>query len=56
MIAPVVTGCFNQNIKKTTFPAELKNADISPVCKKKDRQGESNYRPVSILLLSSKPF
>ena len=34
----------------------MKNADISPVYKKKDRHVKSNYRPVSILPLLSKPF
>ena len=55
MIAPVLTECYNQNIRNSTFPNELKNADISPVYKKKDRHDKSNYRPVSILPLSSKP-
>ena len=56
IIAPALTECYNQNIKNSTFPNELKNADISPVYKKKDRHDKSNYRPVSILPLSSKPF
>ena len=56
IIAPTLTDCYNQNIKNSTFPNELKNADISPVFKKKDRHGKSNYRPVSILPLLSKPF
>ena len=55
-MAPVLTECYNQNIKNLTFPNELKNADISPVYKKKGRHDKSNYRPVSILPLLSKPF
>ena len=51
-----LTECYNQNTKNATFPNELKNADISPVYKKKDRHDKSNYRPVSILPLLSKPF
>ena len=47
-----MTECYNQYTKNSTFPNELKNADISPVCKKKDRHDKSSYRPVSILLLS----
>ena len=35
IIAPVLTECFNQNIKNSTFPNELKNANISPVHRKK---------------------
>ena len=53
---PALTECYNQNIKNSTFPNELKNADISPVFKKKDRHNKSNYRPVSFLPLLSKPF
>ena len=56
IIAPVLTECYNQNIKNSAFPNELKNADISPVYKKKDGHDKSNYRPVSILSLFSKPF
>ena len=56
IITPAITECYNQNIKNSTFPNELKNANISPVLKKKDRHGKSNYRPVSILPLLSKPF
>ena len=55
IIAPALTECYNQNIKNSTFPNELKNAGISPVFKKKDLHDKSNYRPFSILLLS-KPF
>ena len=36
IIAPALTECYNQNIKNSTFPNELKNADISPVFKKKE--------------------
>ena len=56
IIAPALPECYNQSIKNATFPNELKNADISPVYKKKDRHDKSNYRPVSILPLLSKPF
>ena len=44
------------NFDIIAFPNELKNADISPVYKKKDRHDKSNYRPVSFLPLLSKPF
>ena len=49
IIAPVLTECFNQNIKNSTFPNELKNVDLSPVY-------TPNYRPVSILPLLSELF
>ena len=51
-----MTECYNQNIKNSTFPNELKNADISPVYKEKGCHDKSNYGPVSILPLLSKPF
>ena len=35
IIAPALTECYNQNIKTSRFPNELKNADISAVYKKK---------------------
>ena len=52
-------ACFNimlQGIQNPTFPNELRDADISPVYKKKGRHDESDYRPVSILPLLSRPF
>ena len=55
IIAAALTECYNPNIKNSTFPNELKNADISPVYKKKDRHDKSNYKSVSILPLLSKP-
>ena len=42
IIAPALTECYNQNIKISTFHNELKNADISPVYKKRDRHDKSN--------------
>ena len=56
IITPALIECYNQNIKNSTFPNELKNTDISPVYKKKDPHDKSNYRPVSILPLLPKPF
>ena len=54
IITPVEIECYNQNIKNSTF--ELKNADISPIYKKKDPHDKSNYRPVRIVPLLSKQF
>ena len=56
IIATVLREFYNQNIKNSTFPNELKNGNISPVYKKKDRHNKSNYRPVSIVPHLSKPF
>ena len=38
------------------FPGDLKNADISPICKREDRHDKRNCRPVSILSAISKVF
>ena len=40
---------FNNSIFDATFPSELKNVDVIPVFKKKDRNNVENYRSVSIL-------
>ena len=56
IIAPVLTECFNQNIKNLAFPTELKDPYVSPAYKKKERHDKRNYRPVSILPLLSKSF
>ena len=45
-----------QGIQNPTFPNELRNADISPLYKKRGRHDKSNYRPVSILPILSRPF
>ena len=47
---------FNNSIFDATFPSELKNADVIPVFKKKDRNSVENYRPVSILPNLSKIY
>ena len=39
----------NYGIEFSVFPANIKNANITPVHKKDSRNIESNYRPVSIL-------
>ena len=41
IIALALKECCNQNIKNLTFPNELKNADISPVYKKKHRHDKT---------------
>ena len=47
---------FNHSIGNSTFPENLKQADISPIHKKGDRTDKSNYRPVSILSPFSKIY
>ena len=46
-----------QNIIKTgLFPEQWKEANVTPVHKKKDKQTVSNYRPISLLPLFAKVF
>ena len=44
------------NFNNATFPSELKNADVIPVFKKKDRNNVENYRPVTNLPSFSKIY
>ena len=54
--AKVLVSNFNDAIEKSNFPSILKNATITPVFKKGDRNSKDNYRPVSILPDISKIF
>ena len=40
---------FNGNIATSVFPQNLKNANITPLFKKGDRNSETNYRRINIL-------
>ena len=48
IITPALAECYNQNIKNSTFSNELKNAEISPVFKKKDRHDKSDFEKDSV--------
>ena len=56
IFVPRITSDINNSIQDCNFPANLKNADITPVFKKGDRLDTCNYRPVSILPSLSKVF
>ena len=47
---------FNNSFFSLYFSSNLKNADITPVFLKKDRENVQNYRPVSILPVLSKVY
>ena len=47
---------FNYCIDTGEFPQVFKHADITPVHKKKEKSGKTNYRPVSILPNNSKIY
>ena len=56
IFANVLVSSFNDSIEKSNFPPILKNANITPVFKKGDRNSKDNYRPGSILPNISKIF
>ena len=56
IFAKVLLSDFNDSIEKPNFPSILKNASITPVFKKGDKNSKDNYKPVSILLNISKLF
>ncbi len=51
-----IKSIINQSIRTSTFPNELKAAEVTPIFKKNDRLDKGNYRPVSILPCISKIF
>ena len=54
--ASILHKFFNDSIKKSDFPQNLKLADITPVYKKNDPLDRTNYRPISTLPVVSKIF
>ena len=51
-----LTAFFNKLVVESTFPDELKLANISSLYKKDDRMRKQNYRPISLLQAISKIF
>ena len=56
IITDFIYNNFNNSLFSSYFPSNLKNADITPALKKKDRENVKNYRPVSILPVLSKVY
>jgi hypothetical protein len=55
LVGPL-TDLINMSISSGTFPDRLKEAQVTPVFKKNDPLDKVNYRPVSVLTVSSKIF
>jgi hypothetical protein len=56
IICPVITRIINHCIEQGIFPDQLKLAEVSSIFKKKDKLDKGNYRPISVLIVSSKVF
>ena len=56
IITDFICNNFNNSLFSSYFPSNLRNADITPVLKKKDRENVENYRPVTILPVLSKVY
>lgn len=53
-ITKVFTDFVNLSLRSGVFPDDWKQANVTPIFKKDDRQLKSNYRPVSLLNAFSK--
>jgi hypothetical protein len=56
LISETLTHIYNSCIESNYFPEALKEANIIPLFKAGDKTNPSNYRPISILSLLSKPL
>ena len=56
IISETLTYLYNLCIDKNYFPSLLKQAKIIPIHKSGDKNDPSNYRPISILSVLSKPL
>ena len=56
LIVPHLTFIFNECIKQSCFPTELKRAFVTPIYKKGDALDPTNYRQISITNTLSKVF
>lgn len=55
-IAETLTYVYNLCLDKKVFPSALKIANVTPLYKSGDSSNPSNYRPISILSVLSKPL
>ena len=51
-----LTELFNKLVEESSFPDDLKNADVSSLFKKDDNMSKKNYRPISLLPSIAKIF
>ena len=53
-IGPCITHIINLSLEQGTFPRDMKQAKVIPLYKKGIKSDPGNYRPVSILCVTSK--
>ena len=56
MICPYLTGCINSTIYDCNFLSELNEAELCPLFKNGDSNHKANYRPISVLPVTSKIY
>ena len=53
-LAPSLCSLFNKSLQASRLPSEWKNANVTPIHKKDNKELANNYRPISLLPLISK--
>lgn len=56
ILIPVLNHVFNTALSSGVFPSVFKRAVVHPIFKSGDRDGVTNYRPISVLTALSKIF
>ena len=56
IVSNFVYNNFSNSLFSSDFPSYLKNVNITPIFKKKDRANVENYRPITILANLSKVY
>ena len=54
VIIPSITSIINTSLTTSTFPADWKIAEVSPILKERDFEEAGNNRPISLLPILSK--
>ena len=49
LFAPILLVIFNKCIDLGYYPENMKIGEVAPIYKKGDQDGESNYRPITVL-------